>query len=238
MHTAAGRAAGAESAGTSWSTGAARTSGTAHERLAGTHGSRINRTAGNGRCGPRRGHSGTRRSWCGSRGPGRQARHNIGARGTTGRATGCPTKFDFAGGRSGIPLLGGVAAAGGAGVPGPCGRMAGRSGEGAAGMGPEGRSGMLRGDAGGAPGSGGLGSPLAAGGIGWRGPDKICPGRGRGGAGRTGIAGGRGGAGGVCPVDNGGRSGCMRGTGAAGVAFCGSSSLCCSLAWSRGCSLG
>jgi hypothetical protein len=159
-------------------------------------------------------------------------RATISARGgTTGRATGCPAKFGLAGGRRGCPPPTGIpAGAAGAGADGP-GRAAGRGGAGIAGTVPgRGAPGIAM--AGGAPAPGaGLGASATPGGSGCRGPDKICPGLGGGGAERAGMAGPRltgilGIAGRPvgcplvcpmgCPVDKGGRRGNAERTGAGG----------------------
>jgi len=159
-------------------------------------------------------------------------RATISARGgTTGRAAGCPAKFGRAGGRKGCPPPTGDPAAG-AGADGP-GRIAGRGGAGNAGTVPA--RGVPPGIAvpgivagGGAPMPGpGLNASATSGGRGCRGPDKICPGLGGGGAVRTGMTGPRltgmlGIAGPVgCPMGcplaaNGGRNGKAGRTGAAG----------------------
>lgn len=165
-------------------------------------------------------------------------RATISARGgTTGRAAGCPARFGRAGGRNGIPLpdcwcpcWGGCGCAGGgAGTPGPCGRIVGRKGTEGVGIegtepatpvtiadggrgGPAGTpAGTPDGTAGAAgvdaASTGGLGTWGTGAGMGWRGPERICPGRGAGGNGRAGMDGGRGGIGVLCPLANGGRSG-------------------------------
>lgn len=110
------------------------------------------------------------------------ARSGLG--GTTGRALGCPARFGFAGGRSGPPPpTGGAAPALGALAPGPSaegGRGAGRA--------PMGAPGTACGR--GAPGAGltaGFGISAKPGGRGWRGPERICPGLGGGGAGLDGM---------------------------------------------------
>lgn len=61
----------------------------------------------------------------------------------------------------------------------------------------------------------GLGASETAGGIGWRGPERICPGLGGGGAERDGITGPRFAGAPGCPVANGGRNGNAGRTGAA-----------------------
>jgi hypothetical protein len=160
--------------------------------------------------------------------------------GTTGRAAGCPTKFGLAGGRSGAPpeiVPPPRVCAGGCGAAPGVGRSAGRAGIGIVGTAALGRGApgvvIITGGAGPegaacAAGGGALigaliqcplaGGALAAGevravsigGIGWRGPERICPGRGGGGAERDGITGPRlAGACGPpgCPVANGGRNG-------------------------------
>jgi hypothetical protein len=59
-----------------------------------------------------------------------------------------------------------------------------------------------------------LGASAIAGGIGWRGPERICPGLGGGGAAREGITGPRLAGAPGCPVANGGRNGKAGRTGA------------------------
>ena len=112
--------------------------------------------------------------------------------GTTGLAAGCPARFGLAGGRSGLPPPTGtpsVELAGAAGVPsdGEPGRAIGRGGVGMAGTLPGlGVPGAML--AGGIPiADGVLGTSATPGGIGCRGPERICPGFGAGGAGRLGI---------------------------------------------------
>jgi len=160
---------------------------------------------------------------------GRASRATISARGgTTGRAAGCPTKFGFAGGRNG-PLL--CPSCCGAAAPGIGRGAVGRGGVGIVGTAAPGRgapgvvimvggAGCAGGGAGGGalnPGAG-LGASLTGDGIGWRGPERIWPGRGAGGAERDGITGPRftgalGGAPGW-PVASGGRNGNAGRTGA------------------------
>jgi hypothetical protein len=169
---------------------------------------------------------------------GRASRATISARGgTTGRAAGWPTKFGFAGGRQGLPppvtplvtppLSVGPDGGGGA-APGK-GRAAGRAGVGIVGTagpvrrapgvvtivgtaGADGGAGEASALAPGvALGASAVGASAAIGGMGWRGPERICPGRGGGGAERDGITGPRlNGAPGCpvgCPVAKGGRNG-------------------------------
>jgi len=158
--------------------------------------------------------------------------------GTTGRAAGCPTKFGFAGGRRGLPPPippppGICPSGGGAAAPG-VGLATGRGGVGIVGTAVPGRGApgavIMVGGPGCAAGGGwieGAGAALIPGaglgvsarvcGIGWRGPDKICPGLGGGGAEREGITGPRLGAGAGAPgwpVANGGRNGNAGRTGA------------------------
>ena len=164
--------------------------------------------------------------------------------GTTGRAAGCPAKFGLAGGRNGIPLPSGLPAgcpvAGavpGAGAPGPD-RASGRVGMAGTAPGPGAPgvvmiAGGIAGD--GAPSPGvDLGRSARPGGSGCRGPDKICPGFGAGGAGREGITGplfaGLPGPAEGCPLASGGRSGNAGRTGAewspaAGAGSLGASSM-------------
>ena len=179
---------------------------------------------------------------------GRASRATISARGgTTGRAAGCPTKFGLAGGRNGTPPetvpAPTVCAGAGAAAPG-VGLSVGRAGIGIVGTAALGRGapgvviitgaagveGAACTDCGGAPivaltpGALTAGVVLAvfSGGIGWRGPERICPGRGGGGAERDGITGPRlAGAFGPpgCPVANGGRNGNAGRTGAGASAF-------------------
>ena len=122
-----------------------------------------------------------------------------------------------------------LCAGGGAAAPG-VGRMIGRAGIGIFGTATPGRGGapgvvIIVGGTGdeGAAGAltgaliagAGLGASDTAGGMGWRGPERICPGRGGGGAERDGITGPRiAGAPGV-PVASGGRNGNAARTGAA-----------------------
>ena len=162
---------------------------------------------------------------------GRASRATISARGgTTGRAAGCPTKFGFAGGRSG-PLP--WPSCCGAAAPGMGRGAVGRGGVGIVGTAAPGRGApgvvIMVGGAGCAGGAGwlggaalnpgeGLGASLTGDGIGWRGPERIWPGRGGGGAEREGITGPRftgalGGAPGW-PVASGGRNGNAGRTGA------------------------
>jgi hypothetical protein len=193
---------------------------------------------------------------------GRASRATISARGgTTGRAAGWPTKFGFAGGRRGLPppvtppappLS--VCPEGGGAAPGK-GLAMGRAGVGIAGTaGPMRRAPgtvTMVGTAG-AGGGAGEASALAPGvalgasalgasavtcGIGWRGPERICPGLGGGGAERDGIIGPRlNGAPGCpmgcpvgcpmgcpacCPVAKGGRNGNAGRTGAGASAVSG-----------------
>ena len=166
---------------------------------------------------------------------GRASRATISARGgTTGRAAGCPTKFGFAGGRNGPPLPcpseGCGAAAPGIGLG-----AVGRGGVGIVGTAAPGRGApgvvIMVGGAGCAGGAGwlggaalilgaGLGASLTGDGIGWRGPERIWPGRGGGGAEREGITGPRlTGALGApgCPVASGGRNGNAGRTGVGGA---------------------
>ena len=164
---------------------------------------------------------------------GRASRATISARGgTTGRAAGWPTKFGFAGGRSGpppaiVPVPAVCAAGGGAAAPG-VGRAIGRVGIGMFGTAALGRGapgvviiagGTEAGVAGALTGAliagAGFGVSDTAGGIGWRGPDRICPGLGGGGAERDGITGPRFAGAPGCPVANGGRNGNAGRTGAA-----------------------
>jgi hypothetical protein len=176
---------------------------------------------------------------------GRESRATISARGgTTGRAAGCPTKFGLAGGRSGVPpeiAPAPVVCWGGA-APGE-GLSAGRAGIGIVGTAALGRGApgvvIITGGAGAdgatcAVGAGAGGALIGAlipgeifeesaiGGIGWRGPERICPGRGGGGAERDGITGPRL-AGALappdCPVANGGRNGNAGRTGAGASTF-------------------
>jgi hypothetical protein len=111
--------------------------------------------------------------------------------GTTGLAAGCPARFGFAGGRRGPPLLdaepGTLIEVGGEGGRGPgrggVGILGGAIGRGVPGVACGGGiacCGTLRG---------------ASEGIGCRGPVRICPGRGAGGAGFDGIGNPRGAAG-------------------------------------------
>jgi hypothetical protein len=166
---------------------------------------------------------------------GRASRATISGRGgTTGRAAGCPAKFGFAGGRSGAPppvgspateipgagCAGGGIATPGDGAAGP-GRITGRGGAGREGA-ALGRAapGVTIADGGAAAIGVGLGASATPGGSGCRGPDKICPGRAAGGAGRDGITGPR--FAGACgtlgwPVASGGRKGNAGRAGAAGV---------------------
>jgi hypothetical protein len=168
------------------------------------------------------------------------SRATISARGgTTGRAVGWPTKFGLAGGRSGAPpdIVPAPTVCEGAADPG-VGLNGGRAGIGIVDTAALGRGApgvvIITGGAGvegAACAAGGAliaklaGGALAAGevlavssgGIGWRGPDRICPGRGGGGAERDGITGPRfAGAFGPpgCPVANGGRNGNAGRTGA------------------------
>src|SRR5665213_2513586 len=162
---------------------------------------------------------------------GRASRATISARGgTTGRAAGCPTKFGFEGGRSGPPLP--CPSGCGAAAPGMGRGAAGRGGVGIVGTAAPGRGApgvvIMVGGAGCAGGAGwlggaalnpgaGLGALLTGCGMGWRGPERIWPGRGGGGAEREGITGPRltgalGAA--ACPVANGGRNGNAGRTGA------------------------
>ena len=164
---------------------------------------------------------------------GRASRATISGRGgTTGRAAGCPAKFGFAGGRSGAPPPVGSPATEIPGAGGPGGGIA-TPGVGAAGLGRitgrggAGREGAALGraapgvviEAGAAAEGPGLGASATPGGSGCRGPDKICPGRAAGGAGRDGITGPR--FAGACgtlgwPVASGGRKGNAGRAGAAG----------------------
>ena len=160
------------------------------------------------------------------------SRATISARGgTTGRAVGWPTKFGLAGGRSGAPpdiVPAPTVCEGGGADPG-VGLRAGRAGIGIVGTAAPGRGApgvvIMTGGAGVegtvcAVGGGALigagvviaGAVLAvsSGGIGWRGPERICPGRGAGGPERDGITGPRlAGALGPpgCPLASGGRNG-------------------------------
>jgi len=141
--------------------------------------------------------------------------------GTIGRATGCPARFGFAGGRSGLPPPIGPAYCGAAGAAGRAAPGAGRAGVGAG-----------RGAPGIATDGGVFGiSPIPAG-SGWRGPERICPGFGAGalGTGFAGIAAPRDTGGttalGVPPAAKGGRSGLIAGR--AGAAGCSGDSLGCS----------
>jgi len=164
------------------------------------------------------------------------SRATISARGgTTGRAVGWPTKFGLAGGRSGAPPAPTVCAGGGA-DPG-VGLSVGRAGIGMVGTAVPGRGVpgvvIITGGAGaegvaGAVGGGATigalaaGVGLAASAIGWRGPERICPGRGGGGPDRDGItaprlAGAFGPPG--WPVANGGRNGNAGRTGAGASDF-------------------
>ena len=153
---------------------------------------------------------------------------------------GWPTKFGLAGGRSGAPpdtVPVPTVCEGGGADPG-VGLSVGRAGIGIVGTAAPGRGApgvvTITGGAGaeGAAGGGALiaegalaaGEVLAvsSGGIGWRGPDRICPGRGAGGPERDGITGPRF-AGAFappgCPVANGGRNGNAGRTGAGASAF-------------------
>ena len=153
--------------------------------------------------------------------------------GTTGLAAGCPARFGFAGGRSGLPPPTGapsVALVSAAGVPsdGEPGRAPGRGGTGRAGTppGPRVPGAML---AGGTTIAGGvLGASVTPGGMGCRGPERICPGLGVGGAGRLGITALRftmpGGDAAPSPLASGGRKG-WAARAAAGCGW-GSASLC------------
>lgn len=172
---------------------------------------------------------------------GRASRATISARGgTTGRAAGWPTKFGLAGGRNGMPPE--TVCAGGGGADPGVGLRAGRAGIGIVGTAALGRGApgvvIITGGAGaegaacaaGALTPGAIPGALAAGevlavssgGMGWRGPERICPGRGAGGAERDGITGPRlAGAFGPpgCPVANGGRNGNAGRTGAGASEF-------------------
>ena len=173
---------------------------------------------------------------------GRASLATISARGgTTGRAAGWPTKFGLAGGRNGTPpdiVPAPTVCEGGGAEPG-VGRSVGRAGIGIVGTAALGRGApgvvIITGGAGAegaacAAGGGELrgalaaGEGLAASAIGWRGPERICPGRGGGGAERDGITGPRfAGAFGPpgCPVANGGRNGNAGRTGAGVSEFSG-----------------
>jgi len=170
------------------------------------------------------------------------SRATISARGgTTGRAVGWPTKFGLAGGRSGAPpdiVPAPTVCEGGGADPG-AGLNAGRAGIGIVGTAAPGRGApgvvIITGGAGAdgaacAAGGGvligvlGAGEVLAvsSGGSGWRGPERICPGRGAGGPERDGITGPRfAGAFGPpgWPVANGGRNGNAGRTGAGASEF-------------------
>jgi hypothetical protein len=169
--------------------------------------------------------------------------------GTTGRAAGCPARFGFAGGRRGPPLDGAA--------PGTLtelgaegGRGPGRGGVGMLGMGLA----IGRGVPGVACcGIGNCGAAVlgASDGIGCRGPVRICPGLGAGGAGREGIgiprglagigggaelggAGGRGAPGlasggitGAPPELSGGRIGAVRAGGGVSTCSFAAVSTCC-----------
>lgn len=175
---------------------------------------------------------------------GRVSRATRSARGgTTGRAAGCPARFGFAGGRSGLPPPAACAAGcptvgagaegagcfgGGITIPGAgaagAGRIAGRGGAGKEGALPGlGAPGVRLADGGAAAAAGEAGAVLGAsaipGGSGCRGPERICPGLAGGGTGRDGITGPRlPAAGGTAgwPVASGGRKGNAGRTGAAG----------------------
>jgi hypothetical protein len=143
--------------------------------------------------------------------------------GTMGRATGCPARFGFAGGRNGPPPPG--LAWGAPGEAGTAGRRGCCRGAGALGIGAgRGAPGVAACEL--TPGidieGGVFGMSATPGGSGWRGPERICPGLGADGTGLAGIGAPRemGGAirmdgacnGGVigapgCPVASGGRSG-------------------------------
>jgi hypothetical protein len=170
------------------------------------------------------------------------SRATISARGgTTGRAVGWPTKFGLAGGRSGEPLAivpPPTVCEGGGADPG-VGLNVGRAGIGIVGTAAPGRGApgvvIITGGAGaeGAACAAGGGVPIgvlatravravSSGGSGWRGPERICPGRGGGGSERDGITGPRfAGAFGPpgCPVANGGRNGNAGRTGAGASEF-------------------
>jgi hypothetical protein len=170
------------------------------------------------------------------------SRATISARGgTTGRAVGWPTKFGLAGGRSGAPPVvvpAPTVCEGGGAEPG-AGLNVGRAGIGIVGTAAPGRGApgvvIMTGGAGAegavwAAGGGvligalaaGAGRGVSSGGSGWRGPERICPGRGAGGPERDGITGPRfAGAFGPpgWPVANGGRNGNAGRTGAGASEF-------------------
>ena len=169
------------------------------------------------------------------------SRATISARGgTTGRAVGCPTKFGLAGGRNGAPpdVVPVPTVCEGGGTDPGVGRNVGRAGIGIVGTAAPGRGApgvvIITGGAGAegaacAAGGAPTGAPAAgevlavsSGGSGWRGPERICPGRGGGGAERDGITGPRlAGAFGPpgWPVANGGRNGNAGRTGAGASEF-------------------
>jgi len=149
--------------------------------------------------------------------------------GTTGRAAGWPARFGLAGGRRGAP------------PPTGCATGPGAEGEGRVGTRGVGMLGIV--DGRGAPGdiadgaadgcpseAGAFGASGSDGDIGCRGPEIICPGRGVGGAGFTGIDAPRLTGGDMCgaegPVASGGRSGAVERAGASGASRTASGGAC------------